>query len=298
MVEHRGGSNQTIDMSGINSMANSDFTSAQGLEATRICKKCSCKRLVEEFPLKLGGDKVYKSWTCRVCVNKAANIKYAKTDEQRLKQAYRLHNLALFEQGKRECKDCRQVLSLDQFRKKGKSIACRCYPCQAELQQKQYADNHNGLRDRLQAHGRKRRLIHGPRLNEQKRVYVAANRQKVTDRQNRWAKEKLKADPMFALKKRLRSLMSNAFRFVSAEKLAETEAILGCTFEQFKAHIEKQFLPGMSWDSRSDWHLDHIVPMATAETPEDVMRLNHFTNYRPLWATDNISKGAKVLTLL
>lgn len=271
-------------------MANSD--------STRICRKCSCEKQISDFPVKRSKGKALITWSCRSCTNKDQNRRYAKSEEQRLRQEYSQRNASLMAQGQRECKDCGQVLGLDQFRMKGKGIACRCYPCQAALVRKQYAENHNGLRDRMQEHGRKRRLTHGPILNEQKRIYVAANRQKVTDRQNRWAKEKLKVDPMFALKKRLRTLMSNAFRYVSAEKLDETEAILGCTFEQFRAHIEMQFLPGMSWDSRSDWHLDHIVPMATAKTPEDVMRLNHFTNYRPLWAEDNIFKGAKIISLL
>jgi len=150
----------------------------------------------------------------------------------------------------------------------------------------------------MKEHGRKRREVHGQRMNDQKRAYVAANRQKATDRQNQWAKKKLKEDPLFALKKRLRSLMSNAFRSVASSKNAKTEKILGCTFEQFVGHIERQFLPGMAWSNRSEWHLDHVIPLATAKTLEDVTRLNHFTNYRPLWAADNISKGAKVLTLL
>jgi hypothetical protein len=31
-------------------------------------------------------------------------------------------------------------------------------------------------------------------------------------------------------------------------KTSKTYQILGCTFEEFKIHIEKQFLPWMSWN--------------------------------------------------
>lgn len=156
-----------------------------------------------------------------------------------------------------------------------------------------------GLRDYQHAYARVRRVKHADRLNAERRAYVARNRAQVTNRQNEWAKKKLRSDPMFALKKRIRSLIGNAFASVGSSKNQETQAILGCTFEEFKAHIERQFLPGMSWERMGrEIHIDHIVPLATATCEQDVIALNHFTNLRPMWATDNISKGAKVLALL
>jgi hypothetical protein len=48
----------------------------------------------------------------------------------------------------------------------------------------------------------------------------------------------------------------------------------------------------MSWENRAEWHIDHIVPLATAKCEEDVIKLNHFTNLRPLWAADNLKKNS------
>ena len=45
-------------------------------------------------------------------------------------------------------------------------------------------------------------------------------------------------------------------------------------------------------------HIDHIVPISTASTEEEVIALNHFTNLRPMWARDNMVKGAKVTHLI
>ena len=75
---------------------------------------------------------------------------------------------------------------------------------------------------------------------------------------------------------------------------AKTKLVLGCTFEEFRKHIERQFLKGMTWENLDQWHIDHIIPMATAKTEEDVIRLNHYTNLRPLWAEDNLRKGARI----
>ena len=49
----------------------------------------------------------------------------------------------------------------------------------------------------------------------------------------------------------------------------------------------------MSWENQGKWHLDHIIPISSAKTEEDVIRLNHYTNFQPLWAEDNFKKGKK-----
>ena len=48
----------------------------------------------------------------------------------------------------------------------------------------------------------------------------------------------------------------------------------------------------MNWDNI---HLDHIKPLATAKTEEDVILLNHYTNFQPLLAKDNLNKGKKII---
>lgn len=78
----------------------------------------------------------------------------------------------------------------------------------------------------------------------------------------------------------------------------KTASILGCSWAEFAAHIERQFLPGMTWQNRGEWHIDHIVALATAKTEADVLALNHFTNLRPMWGPDNFKKGAKQTHLI
>lgn len=108
----------------------------------------------------------------------------------------------------------------------------------------------------------------------------------------------LATHPMFALKKRVRCLVKDAIKRGGHKKGEKTEVLLGCDWQFFQDHIEKQFLPGMTWDNRNLWHIDHVVPMSTAKTEAEVLALNHFTNLRPIWGTDNIRKGAKQTHLL
>jgi hypothetical protein len=79
------------------------------------------------------------------------------------------------------------------------------------------------------------------------------------------------------------------------KKTNKTEQILGCTIEEFKIYIQSNFKKGMSFENRNKWHLDHIIPISTAISYDDVIRLNHYTNFQPLWAKENLSKGDKII---
>ena len=106
------------------------------------------------------------------------------------------------------------------------------------------------------------------------------------------------SDPVYRLTCHMRTFINNALRRVGCTKDRRTEEILGCTPEAFRRHIERQFQPGMSWARRSEWHIDHIIPMAQAKDEAEAVRLNHYTNLRPIWAKDNLSKGAQITHLI
>jgi hypothetical protein len=78
-------------------------------------------------------------------------------------------------------------------------------------------------------------------------------------------------------------------------KKSKTSEYLGCTFNEFKTYIEEKFIENMSWENRMDWHLDHIYPISLAETEDELIKLNHYTNFQPLWAVDNLRKGNKII---
>tara|TARA_R110000868_G_scaffold401649_2_gene677268 strand:+ start:6108 stop:6494 length:387 start_codon:yes stop_codon:yes gene_type:complete len=88
----------------------------------------------------------------------------------------------------------------------------------------------------------------------------------------------------------IKGAIRGAFRSKNKVKIGLTLDILGCSIIEFKAHLEAQFEPWMDWDNRGlyngecdyGWDIDHIIPLSTAITEEDIMRLNHYTNLQPL----------------
>jgi hypothetical protein len=81
------------------------------------------------------------------------------------------------------------------------------------------------------------------------------------------------------------------------DKSSRTLELLGCPIEALRAWFSYQFEEGMNWDNYGmhGWHMDHIKPCAAFDLTdlEEQKKCFHWTNLQPLWAKDNLSKGAK-----
>lgn len=109
--------------------------------------------------------------------------------------------------------------------------------------------------------------------------------------QYKYVKKRRTKDSLFRLSGDIRGLINQSIRNKGYTKKSRTHSILGISFKGFQEHIEKQFTEGMSWDNRSDWHLDHIIPVASANNEEEMHLLNHHLNFQPLWAEHNLYKS-------
>lgn len=110
---------------------------------------------------------------------------------------------------------------------------------------------------------------------------------------NEWRNKKISSDPIFQLKIALRRRIYMYFKNTGLKRTCSSSEILGCDFLTARLHIENLFLPGMDWKNHGDWHIDHIVPLSSAKNENDVRALCHYKNLQPLWAKDNLRKGAK-----
>jgi hypothetical protein len=94
-----------------------------------------------------------------------------------------------------------------------------------------------------------------------------------------------KEDPVFKLATNKRTQIYNILKS-GGHKYYDW---LGCTGAQLREHFERQFEPGMTWENKGlgGWEIDHIIGLSAAKTKEEVLRLNHHTNLRPRWKSDN-----------
>ncbi|MGM0927527.1 MAG: hypothetical protein ACQEXC_14065 [Pseudomonadota bacterium] len=132
------------------------------------------------------------------------------------------------------------------------------------------------------------------RNGDRARSYSRWYSKKYADKVSRYARQRRASDPLFALAADIRKINHKAFSRRGYSKTSKARELLGCDFETLAQHLEAQFQPGMTWENRGEWHIDHIIPLASAETEEQLLALCHYTNLQPLWAFENLSKGAKL----
>ncbi len=102
-------------------------------------------------------------------------------------------------------------------------------------------------------------------------------------------------DPLYKLTTSIRASIRHSLKNKGYTKKSRTYQILGCSFEDFKQHIEKQFEPWMNWANHGlyngefdyGWDYDHKIVISSAKTEEDIIRLNHYTNFQPLCTYKN-----------
>lgn len=77
-------------------------------------------------------------------------------------------------------------------------------------------------------------------------------------------------------------------------KAATTMELVGCSADDLRAHLERQFTDGMTWGNYGDWHVDHVRPCSSFELTDPAQQREcfHWSNLQPLWAPDNLSKGS------
>jgi hypothetical protein len=94
----------------------------------------------------------------------------------------------------------------------------------------------------------------------------------------------------------IRSRISIVVKKKGIVKSRKTKEIVGCNPNELINHLKSKFLTGMSIDNYGKWEIDHIIPISSAKSIDDIYRLNHYTNLQPLWKTDNARKSNKIET--
>jgi hypothetical protein len=103
------------------------------------------------------------------------------------------------------------------------------------------------------------------------------------------------SDSLYKLSHNIRNRVRTFLITKNITKNNPTFNIIGCSPESLKEHLERKFTEGMSWGNQGKWHIDHIIPLSSAKTEEEIYKLCHYTNLQPLWAEDNLKKSDKIL---
>jgi hypothetical protein len=157
------------------------------------------------------------------------------------------------------------------------------------LEQEKYNEENREFLEQEKARIEKERA---ERKKARYRAYFHNNKKECVARNIKYHNERSKRDPLFAAKRKLRRAVHSAFYRIKRGKPTNTEKLLGCSYEEAKAHIESLWLEGMNWENHGPkgWHIDHIRPVCSFEEDE-LDQINLIDNLQPLWWKDNKEKG-------
>lgn len=122
-----------------------------------------------------------------------------------------------------------------------------------------------------------------------------------TKEQHNRCKRRIAGTPRGRVVQFSRGSLKRIINAIKENKYIKTIESLNYTMDELKFHIENKFEDGMSWDNHGEWHIDHIMPLShlvekhNDKTQEEILNIvNSLDNLQPLWASENLSKGAKM----
>lgn len=196
----------------------------------------------------------------------------------------------------KECNACLQTLPLDNFTKAPHDPTKKREKCKACISIYNISYNAKN-KDILNSKKRTKYFLERDKNLAIMKAYKQNNKEKIKIYTRNYSRNRKKIDLNFKLKCALRTRLNEAIN--NKYKTGSAIKDLGCSVQELKEHLEKQFQNGMTWENWSvhGWHIDHIIPLASFDLTdkEQFLKACHYTNLQPLWAKDNISKKDKIL---
>ncbi len=222
---------------------------------------------------------------------------------------------------KKECKECCSIKQKEYYENNKEKIKERVFnynkenKCKIDVYQKEYRNNntekskdynkeyYENNKEKIKENVSIYTNENKENISLYKKDYYQINKEKVNNYYKNYVSNRKKVDNLFSLKISIRGLIIKSFREVSFIKSSKTSDILGISFEGFKLHLESKFENWMTWENRGlyngelnyGWDIDHIMPISSAKTEEEIIKLNHYSNLQPLCSyTNRVIKRDKV----
>jgi hypothetical protein len=251
---------------------------------TKVCSKCKLEKDVCEFYKDSKKIGTYRA-KCKLCLSEESKI-YSKNNREKrneIQKNWRKENKEKINNYRKKYYDINPekfILISRNYRLKNKE--------KVKNQNKTYyLKNLNYHKERL----KKWIEINKNHRKEYQKKWKEINRDYIKE----YKKLRYKNDLIYKLITNCRNRINSFLKTKKLSKNNKTFEIIGCNPEELKLHLEKQFKYGMGWGNRSEWHIDHIIPLSSADTEEDVFKLCHYTNLQPLWGNENLQKSNKLI---
>ena len=172
----------------------------------------------------------------------------------------------------------------DEFRERDRQYA----ETHKEQIAKRYKEWAKANAERLAEYNKQYRTANAEAISEQRKDYAKKNRKKIT----KYYLNKRATDPLFKVSTQVRGLIRASLLKRGYSKDTNTYDIIGCDYETLWQHLKQSWLDnyGQEWNGEP-YHIDHIIPLATAKTEQEVKDLCYYKNLQLLKPRDNLVKN-------
>jgi hypothetical protein len=206
----------------------------------------------------------------------------------------------------KRCKKCDKEKKLEDFPKNKKmKDGCinTCKVCRKNHYSKYYKEYAIINKEKLNDNKNKFKINNPDKIKKAQKDYIEKNKENRKLWYNQHRNNRRKNDPLFKLKDNIRCIIGCSIRTRGYNKKSKTYEILGCSYEDFMIYIEAQFDTWMNWDNHGKytgnynetWQYDHIIPISIGMSEDEIIKLNHYTNFRPLCSKLNLEKSNKII---
>ena len=278
--------------------------------ATKVCIKCGLEKPLTEFSFDKANGKFIN--TCKACKCLVTKKNYEKDKDRRKayakayairnqekvrarrKEYYDAHAEQAREYSRQYNRDHQDEIKVkskiyrqehkDEIRERDKRYA-ETHKEQIAKRYKEWAKEHT---EQLAEYNKKYRKENAEEISKKRQEYDKRNRKRIT----RYYINKRNTDPLFKLSTQIRNLINKSLKNRGYGKDTHTYEILGCDYETLWEHLKQTWLDnyGTEWDGE-DYHIDHIIPLATAKTRQEVIDLCYYENLQLLKPKDNLVKN-------
>jgi len=234
------------------------------------CNKCDVEKSISCFHKDSSKIDGYRN-SCKECQKLYSKDFYEKNSEKIKKYSIEYHN---------------QHSNTNEFKLKRVSYMKNWYSINKQDKKDYNKSYYLENREPLLIYSRVYRDLNSDIIND----YKIKNKDRRKESANVYVKNRLLTDEVFKLSLNIRNLIRISIKKSGFKKDSKSVEILGCSIHEFKIHIESKFEKWMSWGNHGKyngelyhgWDIDHIIPISSAKSKEDVIKLNHYTNMRPL----------------
>lgn len=254
---------------------------------TKVCVKCGVEKPLTEFYVDSSTGKIIN--TCKLCKRSYNKSHYEDNKEY----------ISVKSKEYREANKERLDAYHADYRKKNAEKR-REYSRQyhydhideVKVKSRIYRQTH---KEEIRERDKKYAATHREQIRETSRKYRAEHREEVARYHINYRRERCKVDPLFKLDIQIRAMIRYSFKRRGYKKNSRTYKIVGCDFDTLNEHLRKTWLYNYGTEYNGEpYHIDHIIPLATAKTEKDVERLCHYTNLQLLKPQDNLIKKDKL----